>query len=209
MTEAERSRVLDQLARYTGLSKDFLKRHNLRVERRAFMTELLRDKDEVVGITDGRFTGIGGPQSFVNDPAVIVTVAPYVATLNQYIRDQLNYQTDLPYIFLSSEVNRKWDYGSAEDGYPNLMATLRKAIDSSRFLKVFVGAGYYDLDTPFFAARYTMDHLNLAPGLRGNVTIHYYDTGHMIYVSSSALKKLTEQVAAFVKSAVPEPGAGS
>ncbi len=57
------------------------------------------------------------------------------------------------------------------------MDTLREAIDSSQFRKVFGAAGYDDLDMPCLTAQSTMDHLNPAPGLRGSVTMHYCRTG--------------------------------
>ncbi len=66
------------------------------------------------------------------------------------------------------------------------------------YLKVFVGNGYYDLATPFFATEYTFNHLALDPLLVKNVTMKYYDAGHMMYISHPALIKLKKDLADFM-----------
>ena len=38
------------------------------------------------------------------------------------------------------------------------------------YLKVLVMEGFYDLATPFYAADYTIDHLNLPPQYRKNIS---------------------------------------
>jgi carboxypeptidase C (cathepsin A) len=68
---------------------------------------------------------------------------------------------------------------------------------------VFVGAGYYDFATPFFAAEYTIDHLQLDPALRKNVTLEHYEAGHMMYIHKPSLLKLTGDVTAFYAKAIP------
>ncbi len=50
------------------------------------------------------------PRVLTNDPGVIVTIGPYVSTLNQYFTDPLKYRIDLGYICLSDQVNEEWDY---------------------------------------------------------------------------------------------------
>ena len=68
-------------------------------------------------------------------------------------------------------------------------------------LKVYVASGYYDLATPYFATDYTFDHLGLADELESNVTISYYEAGHMMYIHKESLVKLTKELSAFVKGA--------
>ena len=67
------------------------------------------------------------------------------------------------------------------------------------FLRVFVGKGYYDLATPFFAAEYTFDHLSLDVSLRGHLSGGYYEAGHMMYVHQASLAKLKQDLAQFVQ----------
>ena len=65
-------------------------------------------------------------------------------------------------------------------------------------LKVFVGAGYYDLATPFFSAEYPVSHLGLDPKLRDHISIAYYEAGHMMYTHLKSLQKARQDLAKFV-----------
>ena len=67
------------------------------------------------------------------------------------------------------------------------------------FLRVFVGKGYYDLATPFFAAEYTFDHLGLDPTLRSHLSGGFYEAGHMMYVHPASLVKLKQDLAQFIQ----------
>src|SRR5713226_9980217 len=53
----ERQRVIDQMARYTGLSKEVIDQANLRIDVPKFTHYLLLDQKLRVGRLDGRFTG--------------------------------------------------------------------------------------------------------------------------------------------------------
>ncbi len=65
-------------------------------------------------------------------------------------------------------------------------------------MRVLVASGYYDFATPHFAADYSLDHLSLAPGLRGNIEVSYYEAGHMMYVHKPSLAKLAAELRRFV-----------
>ena len=54
---------------------------------------------------------------------------------------------------------------------------MRKAMTYNPHLKVFVGNGYYDLGTPYFATEYTFNHLGLNKSLHTNVSMEYYEAG--------------------------------
>jgi carboxypeptidase C (cathepsin A) len=66
------------------------------------------------------------------------------------------------------------------------------------YLKVLVMEGYYDLATPYYAANYTMDHLNLPENLRKNVSYATYNSGHMVYLDTSSLAKFRQDLGAFM-----------
>jgi carboxypeptidase C (cathepsin A) len=72
-------------------------------------------------------------------------------------------------------------------------------------MKLFVAYGYYDLATPYFAAKYTLSHMNLDPSLRKNITEAYYEAGHMMYIDVRELAKLKKDVGAFVADALRKP----
>lgn len=206
LSDAERQRVVQKLARLTGLSPQFVEANDLRVTLPRFTKELLRGERRTIGRLDSRFEGIdrdaGGEQSDY-DPSMAAIRGPYGAMVNDYLRTELKYESDLPYELLTGRV-RPWNYGPARNRFLNVSETLRDAMSQNQALKVFVAAGYYDFATPFFAAEYTFDHLGLDPALRANVTLQHYDAGHMMYIHKPSLVKLTADVAAFYQSAVSE-----
>ncbi len=199
---ARRAEIMQKLARLTGLSPDYIDRANLRIEIQRFTKELLRNERRTIGRIDARFTGIdrdaaGERPEF--DPSIAAIIGPYSGMLNDYVRNDLKFDSDLPYEVLTSRV-RPWSYAPYENRYVNVAETLRGAMTQNPFLHVFVAKGYYDLATPFFAADYTFDHLGLDPTLRSHLSGAYYEAGHMMYVYPPALAKLKADIAQFIKS---------
>ena len=121
--------------------------------------------------------------------------------LNDYVRSDLKFDSDLPYEILTGRV-QPWNYAPFENRYVNVAETLRRAMTQNPFLHVFVAKGYYDLATPFFAADYTFDHLGLDPTLRAHLGGAYYEAGHMMYVHTPSRVKLEKDIAQFLKSSV-------
>jgi carboxypeptidase C (cathepsin A) len=200
----ERARIVAQLARLTGLSPEYIERTDLRINSLRFVKELLRERRRTVGRLDSRFTGIdrdAAGESFETDPSYTNIIGPYTAAFNHYVRNELKFESDLPYEILSFAVNRNWSYAEHENEYVNVADTLRRAMTSNPHLKVFVANGYYDLATPHFATEYTFNHLGLDPSLRGNVSMAHYEAGHMMYIHMPSLAKMKADLAAFIRSA--------
>ena len=202
----ERSRIATRVARYTGLSAGWVERANLRIEIMRFTKELMRDRGRTVGRLDSRFTGIdrdgvGAEPEY--DPGFTNPMGPYTATFNDYVRSELKYEVDLPYEIISMRANEAWRFHEHENKFVEVAETLRKAITINPHLKVWIGSGYFDLATPYFATEYTLNHLGLDPSLRGNVTIDEYESGHMMYLHRPSLAKMKADLARFVRSAIP------
>lgn len=205
LSDAERKSVAQKLARLTGLSPAFVDANDLRVTLSRFTKELLRNEHRTIGRLDSRFQGIdrdSGGERPEFDPSMAAIRGPYGAVINDYLRTELKYENDLPYELLTGRV-APWHFGNAQNHYLNVAETLRGAMSQNPSLHVFVAAGYYDFATPFFAAEYTVDHLQLDPSLRKNVKLEHYEAGHMMYIHKPSLVKLTSDVAAFYQSAVP------
>lgn len=200
----ERAAVIDRLSRYTGLSKAYIDESDLRVSDDGFCAELLRDQKRIVGRLDTRFTGMNasGVSSAPDyDPAEAIIRPPFTSTFNNYVRGELGYKSDLEYYILGGGF-RQWDWGSAGEGFPNVSPALRSAFVKNPYMKLFVASGYFDLATPFFATRYTLDHLGLDPSLRGNISTGFYDAGHMVYIDGGSLSKLKHDVSGFIAGAL-------
>ncbi len=205
MTAEERQAIIQKLARYTGLSEDYLDRTDLRINIHRFCKELLRDQRRTVGRLDSRFKGIDRDAAGENpeyDPSLTNITGPYTATLYDYVRGELGYQSDLPYEILTPRV-QPWSYAEHENRYVNVAATLRKAMTINPHLKVFVANGFYDLATPYFATEYTFNHLGLDRDLYRNISMSFYEAGHMMYIHLASLARLKDELAAFMRGAVP------
>ena len=188
----KRADIIKKLATYTGLSTDYITRTDLRIKIGRFCKELLRDENRTVGRFDSRFTGIdrdSAGETYEYDPSSAVIQGAYTATLNDYVRGDLGFESDLPYEILSRRVH-PWDYSGHQNEYVNVADTLRKAMTMNPALKVFVASGYYDLATPFLATEYTFTHLGLDKSLQDKITMAYYQAGHMMYIDMDELAKM-------------------
>ena len=125
-------------------------------------------------------------------------LAPYTAGFYHYVRAELKFESDLPYEILSSRVH-PWSFKEFEGQAVYVAETLRKAMTLNPHLKVFVANGYYDLGTPYFATEYTFNHLGLDESVRGNVTMGYYEAGHMMYIHIPSLKQMKIDLSGFIR----------
>ncbi len=207
---AERRReVARKVARYTGLSPEYVERSNLRIEHIRFCKELLRDQSKTVGRLDSRFTGDdidAAGEYFLSDPSLVAVDGPYVTAMQDYLRRELSYKEDqLVYERLANVF--PWKFGpGGENRYVNVAERLRQAMIKNPDLKVLVASGYYDLATPYFDADYTVAHLGLPEHLRGNVETQYYESGHMMYIRQVDHKKFKKDVADFIRRAAKPRG---
>jgi len=203
LSPEERRDVAAKLSRLTGLSPQYLESANLRPVIFAFDKELLRDRRQTVGRLDSRFVGAdreaaGERPDF--DPSYAAIQGPFTAMFNAYAKDALGWTSDLPYETLTDRVN-PWSFKEWGNRYLNVAEDLRRAMAQNPALKVFVANGYYDLATPYFATRYTFDHLGFEASYAERVTLRYYEAGHMMYIRHAELTKLKADVAAFLKAA--------
>jgi len=205
-TPEERKAVLAGLARYTGLSEDYWDKANLRIDEGHFLQELMRSRGTVVGRVDTRYTG-----GTLNPLSETMPYDPYgsaigpaiVATFNDYYRGELNVESERPYI-LSGGLYRDWDNRHEEPGkggkvpYANTITDLSHTMTLNPKMKVLVQSGYFDLACPYRTVEYAIEHLDVSPAVRGNVSVQYYDAGHMMYVHPASMQKFKRDLAAFV-----------
>jgi carboxypeptidase C (cathepsin A) len=201
ITPDEHRKVVEQLSRYLGLRPEVIEQHNLRIDVPTFMKELLLDQKLVTGRLDGRFTSANPDEdNSYYDPTSAAILPPYTSAFNNYLRTELNYKSDAPYrVFAYDQPGfRTWDWGNAEQGFPSTAGGLRSAMIKNPYMKVLVMEGYYDLATPFSAANWTMDHLNLDAKYRQNVSYATYGAGHMVYVDRAEHDKMKKDLVDFM-----------
>jgi len=201
LDQAEQHRVSEQVATYTGLDVAYVERYRLRIEILRFCKELLRDRRRTVGRIDSRYTGIdrfSDGDALESDPSTNAIMGAYAAMLNDYVRRELEYESDLPYHVLSLDVNQDWDFEDFKNANVDTSESLRRAMSKNPHMRVFLANGLYDLATPYLATRHTFAHLGLDPDLAGNVVSHDYEAGHMMYLHHPSLEALAGHLRAFI-----------
>jgi carboxypeptidase C (cathepsin A) len=200
MTPEERRKIVEQLARYIGLRPEVIETNNLRIDVPTFTRELLLDQKLLVGRLDGRFSSPDPEDRGFYDPASAAILPPYTSVFNNYLRGELNYKSDMPYrVFAYDESGfQKWEWGNAVEGFPSTAGGLRAAMIKNPYMKVLVMEGHYDLATPFAAANWTMDHLNLDAKFRANVSYATYGAGHMVYIDRDQHAKMKKDLMDFM-----------
>jgi carboxypeptidase C (cathepsin A) len=198
----ERATIRTQLARFTGLSEQYLESADLRVTPGRFYKELLRDRGLTIGRLDSRYTGkdLDNAGEYPdNDPSFYGIDGGYSAAMNSWMRDTLGYKTDQRYVTIGSV--QPWDWqlegGRDTNAYLNVAPYLGRALRENSSLRIFVGQGWYDFATPFFAAEYALSRTGFP---EDRIQFHYYDAGHMMYVRDEDRHKLAADVRTFIRS---------
>jgi carboxypeptidase C (cathepsin A) len=201
LTADERRKIVEQLSRYLGLRPEVIEQHNLRIDVPTFGHELLLDQKLITGRLDGRFSSANPDEDRgFYDPTSAAILPPYTSAFNNYLRTELNYKSDAPYrVFAYDQPGfRTWDWGNAEEGFPSTAGGLRSAMIKNPYMKILVMEGYYDLATPFAAANWTMDHLDLDAKYRQSVSYATYNSGHMVYIDRAEHDKMKKDLVEFM-----------
>lgn len=207
----QRKEVAARLARLTGLSEEEVERQNLRIDRFVYGGKLLEKERRQIGVLDSRYWGYPNEmpiESFapvyaylLTDPSTARVFGLFAGAFNQYLREDLGVKSEAYYETLSLATNVAWDYQGVQNRYLYTAGNLRAAMTLNTDLKVFVASGTYDLVTTPFAARYILDHLDIHPELRKNLTVSEYEAGHMMYLHEPSRARLKRDLAAFYAAA--------
>jgi carboxypeptidase C (cathepsin A) len=201
ITPDEHRKIVEQLSRYLGLRPEVIEANDMRIDVPTFTKELLLDQKLIAGRLDGRFTSPDPGEDHFYDPTSAAILPPYTSAFNNYLRTELNYKSDMPYrVFAFDEpAFQKWEWGNAEQGFPSTAGGLRSAMIKNPYMKVLVMEGYYDLATPFAAANWTMDHLDLGSPFRQNISYATYNAGHMVYIDRAEHDKMKKDLVGFMQ----------
>ncbi|HTZ59706.1 MAG TPA: hypothetical protein VMB49_16475, partial [Acidobacteriaceae bacterium] len=207
LPQSTRQAIAEKMHQYTGLPVAYILKANLRVTTGEFNHNLQGEDDLTTGRLDSRFSGpTMDPlaEEAAYDPQAAAIASAYVSAFNDYVRRQLKFGEGLTYIPESDAINSAWEFKHKAPGSPgeaygtNVMPDLATAMKYNPRLKIMLNGGYFDLATPFFAARYEMNHLPIQANLRENIQYAWYQSGHMVYAHEDSLKQLHDKVAAFI-----------
>jgi carboxypeptidase C (cathepsin A) len=200
--------VIKKLCNFTGLSPETIAELKHKIGLEDFAKRLLKDEQRWVGRLDSRFKTPEDQGSSAqydadyNDPSLYELMGVFTGCLNTYLRQELEFESTDFYELLSFKTYKNWKWDQSENQYCNVTQELQKAVQKNSHLKVFVGSGYYDLATPWFATEYTFDQLEIPPSLSSNFSYRNYEAGHMMYIHADSRKKLKKDLAEFYAKAL-------
>jgi len=200
LSAEQRQATATMLARLTGLTPERALAHNLRISSSSFRKELLAEQQLILGRFDGRITGRDGNQAAAVpgfDPSYDAALGPLATAMNAYVREELGFESDLPYRVLTGVSPWPQD----QNRYSNTASQLASAMSRNPHLRVLVQVGLCDLAVPFLSLRHSIDHLDIDPALRANVSYAEYESGHMMYLRLEDLAKLNRDLRAFLTGA--------
>jgi carboxypeptidase C (cathepsin A) len=192
-------RINAELARYTGLEIDVVKRHYGRVAARTFTRAYERRTDRLLSNYDATVSMAKPREGGIRfDPILDGAVTVLEPAFGQYVRAELGYRTDLPYHLLNRDVSRSWDFGTSptHQGYAGALDALQKARAQRPTLGVLIVHGYTDLVTPYTISRYLIDQLDPIAAARG-IELRVYRGGHMMYLRPASRQALARDVRDF------------
>jgi carboxypeptidase C (cathepsin A) len=208
---AERRRIAERMSALIGLPADLIEQRDLRVSKNDWMFNLLKDRGLRTGLLDVRVTAPlePGQDGAIDDPAlgVVPKRAPGAAAgpppspaaigpvpspaVGRYLTEVLKFPSADTYYGVNFAVNAAWDHKGGEGAY----AALAKALQDDPKMRLFWAAGYYDLTTPAYAGRYTLDQLGVPAD---QLTAAYFPGPHGVYEGEENLARFTAAVRMFV-----------
>lgn len=207
---AERRRVAERMSALVGLPAGLIEEKNLRLSKNDWMFNVLKDQGLRTGLLDVTVTAPlePGQDGAIDDPALGVVpkraagapaapppnpaaIGPVPSpVVGRYLTEVLKYPSTDTYYGVNFSVNAAWTHerGVAIEGLGQVMRENPK-------LRLFWAAGYYDLTTPAYAGRYTLDQAGVPAG---QLTAAYFAGPHGVYDGAANLARFSAAVRAFV-----------
>ncbi len=204
---ATRRAIVARIHAYTGLDPGYIERAHLRIDPGRFEHQLLAAKGITTGRLDGRYQGPTidpTADSTRYDPTSDSALTDaIVAGFSAYLRDDLDYHADRPYLGTNYPVvGAHWNQRLRNSILTaNVAGHLRAALIENPYLRVFSANGYYDLATPFFGTEYTLGHLQLPASVRSHIEYGFYPSGHMVYLNDEARRGFKADLVRFYREA--------
>lgn len=190
-----------KMSYYTSIPEQVILDNNLDISTSFFWKELKRNKGYTIGRLDSRYLGIDKKDSGIApdySPELSSWLHSFTPAMNYYVREHLNYVTDIKYEMLSPSVH-PWDRTN-----DNTRDNLRAAMAQNPYLNVMFQSGYYDGATTYFGAKYTMWQLDPSGKMKDRLEFHGYKSGHMMYLRKEDLELSNQHIRDFIKKSTPK-----
>jgi carboxypeptidase C (cathepsin A) len=196
---AKQKEIAAKLSKFTGIDTKTILQANLRMSSSFFRATLLKDQKKVIGRFDARVAWPAVDNVHSNpafDPSFAVAKGPFTNAMMAYLTDDLGWEDKRVYEILTGNVH-PWKWNSS-NSYVNVTSRIAYALQENPHLKVLVQCGHTDLATPPGGILHSVDHLNITPEQRNNISVKWYEAGHMFYLNQPDLVKMRKDLVEFI-----------
>jgi carboxypeptidase C (cathepsin A) len=198
MPEAEAEMLYERLAGYIGLESGDIARERGRLSSSEFAANLLETERRTVSLYDGVLDAPRAPGRRGQDAYLSRLTAAFAGAFADYIRRDLGFTIDAPYLVLNREVFRHWSWDERGGrGRVGAADELAQALSADDQLRVLVTHGVHDLVTPYFTSVYLMNQLVHDDEVRERMRLVAYPGGHMFYSRDDSLAMFRADAARF------------
>lgn len=199
LTAEEKEYIIEKVSYYTGVSREYLIRHDLDIDDNDYRSEVLKTQGKAVSRYDGRVTRpLLEPELRENsteglrDDATADRYDPFFyATVTGDILPYLNVKLDRAYIG-SARFYLDWD---KDESLGTTSKQLYRAMTMRHGSRTFFANGWFDLCTESGYLYHMLDHSHLP---MDRVFLKEYPSGHMIYIGEENVKELTTDIRKFI-----------
>lgn len=203
LPEDKKLAIAKQLYQFTGITADDWIKANLRLSGRVFAKKLLSTINETIGRSDTRYSGPSINNLTIEsdyDPAGASNISAFVAQFHDYLRETLKFNTDQNYQIFSDTILQNWNMSINNNmRLSNMLPLLSRVMKYNPRMKIMVTGGIYDLATPYFIAKYEINHLPISPKLYDNINFYWYPSGHGVALDEPSLKQMHADITAFIE----------
>lgn len=196
--EADRRRVAEKLAEFTGISADWYMANALRITKERYRLELLKDRGLLLGRMDARYVAPVTDRGGAPDPSEVIgdTVQRLFPA---YVRDDLKVGWPEPYVPAASIASlEEWGWGESTSPFGDwpYYSRIGRMMDRNPTFRLVVGNGFYDTQTTMGAAELLVAQSGWDSA---RVTLRYYDGGHTGYSVAATAKAIGDDIRALVR----------
>ena len=203
ISEDEKEAVIKKVIYYTGVSREYLLKNDLRIDEITVRTQFLRDEERQVSRYDGRITRpfykpyVREEGKWRSDDATDGKYGPiFHSAVCGTIFPKLNIHMDRTFV----PARILWDNWDNKAKHGNTGELLSSAMLKTPGMRTFFANGWYDICTQIGIAYYTIDHAGLP---KDRTFIKGYESGHMIYLGEDNVKELTDDILKFISGQDP------
>lgn len=167
---AARTRIAQRLSQLIGLPASLIAADDLRIDKNAYMFNLLAGQHLRTGLLDVRVTAplVANAQGAIDDPALAVLPKKLIGAkhltaasmgilknpkIDAFLKGELRFPTREQYYSIDFIANSQWTYDRSFDP----VAAVGTAMKAEPGLRLMWVQGLYDLTCPAYLGRYTID----------------------------------------------------